>query len=114
METQEFRLGTQDTIVGIDLGSIEHQVVIKDAEGKRLTRFRISHSRERMDELFRRAQVAGKSQDAEGVRQVVFAFEATGHIWEAVAHYLQEHGQRYVIVNPLATFRVREVRQLSR
>jgi len=114
METREFRLGTQDTIVGIDLGSIEHQVVIKDAEGKRLTRFRISHSREGMEELLRRAQTAAKSQDAKGARQVIFAFEATGHIWEAVAHYLQEHGQLYVIVNPLATFRVREARQMSR
>ena len=38
METKEFRLGPNDTIVGMDLGSIEHQVVIKDTRGKRLTR----------------------------------------------------------------------------
>lgn len=114
METQVFRLGPHDTIVGMDLGTIEHQVVIKDTEGKRLTRFRIRHSLEGLEELLRRVQAIGKSQEPKGGRQAVFAFEATGHIWEAVAHYLQEHGQRYVMVNPLATFRVREARQMSR
>src|SRR5262249_20682274 len=46
--------------------------------------------------------------------RAVFAFEATGHFWEAVAHYFTEHGHRYLLVNPLATFRVREARQMGR
>ena len=54
----------------------------------------------------------GKSQKEKG--KIVFAFEATGHIWEAVAHHLQGQGERYMIVNPLATFRVREARQMGR
>jgi hypothetical protein len=33
---------------------------------------------------------------------------------EAVAYVLRARGERYVVVNPLATFRVREARQLSR
>ncbi len=44
----------------------------------------------------------------------MFAFEATGHGWEAVAYVLRARGERYVVVNPLTTFRVREARQLSR
>ncbi len=44
----------------------------------------------------------------------MFAFEATGHVWEALAHYLATRGERYIVVNPLATFRVREARQLNR
>src|SRR5262245_15579056 len=35
-------------------------------------------------------------------------------MWEAVAYVLRGRGERYVVVNPLATFRVREARQLSR
>ena len=112
METKEFHLGPHDTIVGVDLGSIEHQVVIKDARGKRLTCFRIGHAIEDLDELVRRARMIVKSQEEKG--EAVFAFEATGHVWEAVVHHLNERGERYVIVNPLATFRVREARQMSR
>ena len=44
----------------------------------------------------------------------MFAFEATGHVWEAVAYILRARGERYVVINPLTTFRVREARQLSR
>ena len=43
----------------------------------------------------------------------MFAFEATGHVWEAVAHLLRARGERYVVVNPLTTFRVPEARQHS-
>ena len=39
---------------------------------------------------------------------------ATGHVWEAVAYVLRARGERYVVVNPLATDRVREARLLSR
>jgi hypothetical protein len=39
---------------------------------------------------------------------------ATGHVWEAVAYVLRARGERYVVVNPLATYRVREARRLSR
>jgi transposase len=44
----------------------------------------------------------------------VFAFEATGHVSEAVAYILRVRGERYMVVNPPTTFRVREARQLSR
>ena len=47
-------------------------------------------------------------------RRAVYAFEATGHLWEAVAYVLREQGLPYVLVNPLATFRVREARQMGR
>lgn len=112
MERQEFHLRSNDTVVGMDLGSIEHQVIIKSSAGKRLTRFRIAHSIEGLDELLRRARMVRANQGGDG--KPVFAFEATGHVWEAVAHFLHERGQRYVLVNPLATFRVREARQMSR
>ena len=81
-------------------------------QGKRLTRFRITHSIEGLNELLRRAGMVRVNHGGGG--KPVFAFEATGHVWEAVAHYLQEHGQRYVLFNPLATFRVREARQMGR
>src|SRR5262250_52902 len=111
MSDDRCRLGSDDVVIGLDLASAEHQAVVLTAAGKRLTRFRIPHSRAGLAELLRRTTPAVLGR-AGGAR--VFAFEATGHVWEAVAYVLRARGERYVVVNPLATFRVREARQLSR
>jgi len=103
------RLGSDDIIVGMDLAAREHQVVIVDAGGRRLTRFRVAHSRSGITELLRRSRPTSW-QAAERI----FAFEATGHVWEALAARLEEAGERYVIVNPLAVFRLREARRMDR
>jgi len=111
MTSAHDRLGQDDVIVGLDLATREHQAVVISSTGKRLTRFRVPHSRKGLEELLRRTtpSILGRPN---GKR--VFAFEATGHVWPAVAFVLEEQGERYVIVNPLATFRVREARQLDR
>ena len=109
MRAAELRPGADDIIVGIDLASREHQAVIVDAVGRRLTRFRVAHSRDGVAELLRRSRA--KSWRATGR---LFAFEATGHVWEALAAILERQGERYVIVNPLAVFRLREARRMDR
>jgi transposase len=109
MRAEELRPGADDIIVGIDLAAREHQAVIVDADGRRLTRFRVAHSRDGITELRRRSRP--KSWQATGR---VFAFEATGHVWEALAARLEKAGERYVIVNPLAVFRLREARRMDR
>src|SRR5581483_3309913 len=111
MPDDRCRLGSDDVVIGLDLASAEHQVVVLTAHGQRLTRFRIPHSRVGLEELLRRT-LPGALGRAGGHR--VFAFEATGHVWEAVAYVLRARGERYVVINPLTTFRVREARQLSR
>ncbi|MFC1660993.1 IS110 family transposase [Gemmatimonadota bacterium] len=104
-------LGEQDIIAGMDLASAEHVVVLLTSKGERLTRFTIPHSLEGLEELVRRTNARLWNRPR---GRVVFAFEATGHVWEAVAHFLEEAGLKYRIVNPLATHRVREARQLDR
>ncbi len=111
MSDKRCRLGPDDVIVGLDLASQEHQVVVLDSKGRRLTRFRIPHSISGLKELLDRT-VPGRLERVTGER--VFCFEATGHVWEAVAAFLEARRERYAIVNPLATFRVREARQLNR
>jgi transposase len=111
MPDDRCRLGSDDVVIGLDLASAEHQVVVLTAAGQRLTRFRIPHSRVGLEELLRRTAPTALGR-AGGTR--VFAFEATGHVWEAVAYILRARGERYMVVNPLTTFRVREARQLSR
>jgi len=110
MSDDRCRLGSEDVVIGLDLASTEHQAVVLAADGRRLTRFKVPHSRAGFDELLRRTVPTALGQ--RGTR--VFAFEATGHVWEALAYRLRAVSERYVIVNPLATYRVREARQLSR
>ena len=109
MTPDRSHLGAHDIAVGVDLSSQGHQVVVLAAGGRRLTSFKVPHSHAGMSELVRRTAPA--RWEAE---RVVFAFEATGHLWEAVAHVLAERRLPYVLVNPLATFRVREARQMGR
>jgi transposase len=111
MSDQGVRLGPDDIAVGLDLGSAGHEVVVLTVAGNRLTRFRISHSLNGFQELIRRC---GQLARTHPESRAVFACEATGHVWESLASYLEDHGQQYVIVNPLATFRVREARQMNR
>ena len=49
-----------------------------------------------------------------GRGEVHFAFEATGHVWVAVRAFFERHAFRYHVVNPLANFRVRDLRQMGR
>ena len=102
MPDDRCRLGSDDVVIGLDLASAEHQVVVLTADGQRLTRFKIPHSRVGLEELLRRTAPAALSRPG-GSR--VFAFEATGHVWEAVAYILRARGERYVVINPLTTFR---------
>jgi transposase len=105
------RVTPDDVIIGLDLASTEHQVVVLDPAGQRLTRFRIPNSRVGFTELLRRTLPRLLGHPTRGR---CFAFEATGHLWEAVANWLTVAGERYVLVNPLATFRVREARSMDR
>ena len=110
MKQDERHHTSDDIFVGIDLATRQHQVVVLDAQGCRLTSFKVPHSRAGLRELVERC--TSRRVRREG--RVHFAFEATGHVWEAVGAFRAQHALRYHVVNPLATFRVREARQMGR
>ena len=100
-----------DIFVGIDLATRQHQVVVLDGQGHRLTSFKVPHSREGLRELVERCSARRVGR---GRGTVHFAFEATGHVWEAVGAFFEQRALLYHVVNPLTTFRVREARQMGR
>ena len=104
MRQDERHHTSDDIFVGIDLATRQHQVVVVDAQGQRLTSFKVPHSREGLHELVERCT---SRRVCRGRGRVRFAFEATGHVWEAVGAFFEQQGLRYQVVNPLATFRVR-------
>ena len=110
MRQDERHHTSDDIFVGIDLATRQHQVVVVDAQGQRLTSFKVPHFREGLHELVERCTSRRVCRDRGRVR---FAFEATGHVWEAVGAFFEQQGLRYQVVNPLATFRVREARQMG-
>ena len=101
MKQDERHHTSDDIFVGIDLATRQHQVVVLDAQGCRLTSFKVPHSRAGLRELVERC--TSRRVRREG--RVHFAFEATGHVWEAVGAFFEQHALRYHVVNPLATFR---------
>ena len=111
MRQDERHHTSDDIFVGIDLATRQHQVVVVDAQGQRLTSFKVPHSREGLHQLVARCT---SRRVCRGRGRVRFAFEATGHVWEAVGAFFEQQGLRYQVVNPLATFRVREARQMGR
>src|SRR5262245_41897743 len=80
------RLDQDDVVIGLDLASAEHQAVVLSADGRRLTRFKVPHSHAGLEELLRRTAPAVLGR---GRGRRVFAFEATGHVWEAMAYLLR-------------------------
>ena len=111
MKQDERHHTSDDFFVGIDLATRQHQVVVLDAQGCRLTSFKVPHSRQGLHELVERCT---SPRVRRGRGEVHFAFEATGHVWEAGGAFFEQHALRYHVVNPLATFRVREARQMGR
>ena len=87
MKQDERHHTSDDIFVGIDLATRQHQVVVLDAQGCRLTSFKVPHSRAGLRELVERC--TSRRVRREG--RVHFAFEATGHVWEAVGAFLAQH-----------------------
>src|SRR5215831_1657305 len=109
MSDDRCRLGSDDVVIGLDLASAEHQAVVVTAAGKRLTRFRMPHTRAGLEELLRRTTPAALGRPG-GAR--VFAFEATGHLWEAVAYVLRARGEYVRLREERARLKVLVAHQL--
>ena len=84
MKQDERHHTSDDIFVGIDLATRQHQVVVLDAQGCRLTSFKVPHSRQGLHELVERCT---SPRVRRGRGEAHFAFEATGHVWEAVGAY---------------------------
>ena len=64
MRQDERHHTSDDIFVGIDLATRQHQVVVLDAQGQRLTSFKVPHSREGLRELVARCtsrRICGRS-----------------------------------------------------
>jgi transposase len=82
-------------LVGLDLGSNGHEVVICNEEGERLRRFSVGRGRGGLEQLHREvSEVLGGSGRAE------YVVEAAQNFWQEVIHPLHAAGETVYLVDP--------------
>jgi len=97
--------------VGIDLGLDRSVAVVITDRAEQLARFSFPHDREGYAYL--RDRLA-RLQEAHQASEVVVGMEPTSHFWKLLAAELEEHQQRYHLVNAYTVKKHREGDQLDR
>ncbi len=82
-------------LVGLDLGSRGHEVVICDEEGDRVRRFSIGRGRGGQEQLQREV-----SEILAGGGRAEYVVEAAQNFWQEVIHPLHAAGERVYLVDP--------------
>jgi transposase len=98
-------------LAGVDLGLDSLVVVVLDADGKRIDRFKTEHSRNGYGYLSARLRRLVQPPAASAVW---IGMEPTNYYWKLLATYLQQQGLPFRLVNPLTVNRHREGDQLDR
>jgi transposase len=97
--------------VGIDLSLDDCAVVVLDASGQRLDRFKTAHRRDGYEYLLQRWQQVVTQSGASGV---LVGMEPTNYYWKLVALFLSQHQVPFRLVNAFTVKRHREGDQLDK
>lgn len=92
-------------IVGVDAHKRKHALVLKTQDAVVHGKFKVSNSRRGFDELLERAS---HHMRLIGCRGMLFAIEAGGSYWRALAYFLDAKGVPFRLVSPFTLKRRRE------
>ena len=98
-------------LAGVDLGLDSLAVVVLDAAGRRVDRFKTEHSRDGYTYLSTRL---GQLVQPPAVGAVWIGMEPTNYYWKQLGTYLQQQSLPFRLVNPYTVNRHREGDQLDR
>lgn len=98
-------------IVGIDPHKKRHAAVVKTQDAFTYSKFKVSNSRQGFEELLERARREMVRNDSRGV---IFAIEAGGRYWRALAYFLEERGIPFRLISPFTLKRRREGEDIDR
>jgi transposase len=82
-------------LVGLDLGSRQHEVVICDEQGERVRRFSIGRGRGGQEQLEREVSAV-----LAGGGRAEYVVEAAQNFWQEIIHPLHAAGQKVYLVDP--------------
>ena len=98
-------------VAGFDLGLDSLAVVVLEANGSRVDRFKVAQSRDGYEQLRERLQRDIAQHAAHGV---LIGLEPTNYYWKQVGTYLNQVSLPFRLVNPYTVKRHREGDQLDR
>ena len=105
------RINVAETmIVAIDIATTTNTAVFRSPEGQDSMPFEFTNTEHGFDNFYRRLRWYKAKYNA---RKVVVGFESTGVYAEPLSHYLQAKQVHLVMVNPVHTKRVKEIRDNS-
>jgi transposase len=100
------RIKSDIVVVGIDVAKRRHVAVNRFPDGSITKPFSFQNDRQGFERLITRVEHACIES---GLREALFALEATGHYGHALQHYLLTGGRSVVGVNPAHTKRAKEL-----
>lgn len=100
------RIKSDIVVVGIDVAKRRHVAAIHFPDGSIKKPFSFQNDRQGFERLIRRVE---RARFESGVRETLFALEATGHYGHALQHYLVAGNRSVVGVNPSHTKRAKEL-----
>jgi len=103
-------INAETMIVAIDIGKDKNWAIFRAPVGQDSKPFVFTTTREGFDKFSDRLRWYKAHYNA---RDVVVGFESTGVYADPLIHYLQARGIRLVLVNPVHTKRVKEIRDNS-
>ena len=98
-------------LAGLDLGLDSIAIVILDAGGQRMDRFKAPQSHDGYEYLHQRLRRTVEQQGANGI---LVGMEPTNYYWKQMGTYLNQQQQPFRLVNPYTVKRHRESDQLDK
>lgn len=94
-------------VIGVDIAKFTHYASFLNARGQELEKVRsFKQSREGFESFYTHLQaVMARHQKTD----VIVGIEPTGHYWLNLAYFLEDHGIRLVMVNPMHVKKAKEL-----
>ena len=104
------RVNSEKMIAAIDIGKAKNWVIYRSPDGQESRPFEFSNTRDGFDSFHNQLLWFKERYHA---NDIVVGFESTGVYTEPLVHYLRSKGISHVLVNPVHSKRVKEIRDNS-
>jgi len=108
--TKNKRINTQQMIAALDIGGEQNWAIFRSPKGQNCKAFPFDQTREGYDFFYKKLLEYKTIYNAPSV---IVGLESTGVYGEPIIHYLYEKNVEHVLVNPVHSKRIKEIRDNS-